>query len=71
MTGAIAVWAAVLAVRPRGAAWRPNLDHAALRGLVAGLIVLNAVVVFGRAPDDAGYYTNVGARRWMETGTLP
>ncbi|HYN08765.1 MAG TPA: hypothetical protein VES67_15400 [Vicinamibacterales bacterium] len=71
MTGTIAVWAAVLALRPTVAVWRPNLDHAALRALVAALVVLNAVVVFGQPPDDAGYYTNLGAQRWMETGTLP
>ncbi len=52
-------------------AWRPNVPRKAL--VVVGLlaVVLNACVVFGRFPDDAGIYSNLGAQRWLETGTLP
>jgi hypothetical protein len=71
MTAAYAVWAAVLVVRASGTMWQPNLGLSGLRALVAFLVVLNAVVVFGRTPDDAGTYSNLGAQRWTETGTLP
>jgi hypothetical protein len=71
ITAGQAVWAATLAFRMRASGWRPNLDRPALAALVAVLVAINAVVVFGRFPDDAGYYTNLGAQRWTETGTLP
>lgn len=71
LTAAYAAWGARLALRPQVTVWKPNLGRASLRVLVAFLIVLNAVVVFGRAPDDAGIFTNLGAQRWRETGILP
>lgn len=70
-TAAYAIWGGVLALRRPGASWEPNPNRTALQALVAVLLILNAIVVFGRPPDDAGYYTNLGARRWVETGTLP
>jgi hypothetical protein len=38
---------------------------------VAVLIALDVVVAIARRPDDAGTYSNLGARRWAETGILP
>ncbi|MGH7555456.1 MAG: hypothetical protein ACREMQ_20845 [Longimicrobiales bacterium] len=71
ITAAYAVWAGVLALRRPGSPWRPNPDVRALRVMVGILLVLNAIVVFGRHPDDAGYYSNLGGQRWRETGTIP
>lgn len=71
ITAGYAVWAGALAMRPPGSPWRPNPDVRALRVMVGVLFVLNAIVVFGRFPDDAGYYSNLGGQRWRETGTIP
>ena len=70
-TAAYAIWGVTLALRGSSLAWTPNLPLRGLRTLVGIVILLNTVVVFGRRPDDAGYYTNLGARRWAETGVLP
>jgi hypothetical protein len=35
------------------------------------VLALNLSVLFGHEPDDAGIYTNLGAQRWVETGTMP
>ncbi len=70
-TAAYAIWGVTLALRGSSLAWTQNLPLRGLRTLVGIVILLNTVVVFGRRPDDAGYYTNLGARRWAETGVLP
>jgi hypothetical protein len=49
----------------------PKLGAPALRNLLIALLLLAAVVVFGRPPDDAGRYANLAAARWLETGRLP
>jgi len=70
-TAAYALWGLGLAFRDGLQSWTPNLPLRSLRILVGLVVVLNGVVVFGRKPDDAGYYTNLGAQRWAETGVLP
>lgn len=70
-TAAYAAWGLALAGRRRSLEWTPNLPDRGLRLLVVLILLVNAAVVFGRRPDDAGYYTNLGARRWAETGVLP
>lgn len=52
-------------------AWVPNLSRRGLAALVVLLLAADVAVVLGRPPDDAGYYTNLGALRWTETGLLP
>jgi hypothetical protein len=70
-TAAYAAWGLKLALRGTTLRWQPNLPERGLRALVVLILVVNTAVVFGRPPDDAGYYTNLGARRWAETGVLP
>jgi hypothetical protein len=70
-TAGYAGWSFALA-RGRGAPdWRPNLSRTGLRALLVFVVALDVAVVLGRRPDDAGIYSNLGARRWAETGTIP
>jgi len=70
-TAGYAAWSFALS-RGRGIpGWRPNLSRTGLRALLAIVLALDAAVVLGRRPDDAGLYSNLGARRWAETGTIP
>jgi hypothetical protein len=71
LTLGYAVWGVALSRQVGTSPWRPNLPAPSLRVLLGILLLLDLVVVLGRAPDDAGYYTNLGARRWAETGTIP
>lgn len=72
VTAAYTAWGVALARRQPGtSAWKPNLPIGALGALVLAMTVMNAAVVLGRSPDDAGIYTNLGAQRWLETGTIP
>ena len=48
-----------------------NVPRPGLCALFALLLALDVVVALGRKPDDCGYYTNLGAQRWAETGTIP
>jgi len=70
-TAGYAIWAFVLARRPAPGGWRVNLPTNGMRALVAAVVALDVAVVLLRRPDDAGIYTNLGAQRWMETGSLP
>jgi len=70
LTAGAAVWAFRLSRRPP-TAWEPHPPLRTLRVLLALVLALNVCTVLGRPPDDAGYYTNLGAQRWVETGTLP
>lgn len=70
-TAAYATWGIVLAYRRTRLEWPVGLPERRLQLLLALLIALNAAVALGRPPDDAGYYTNLGALRWTETGELP
>ncbi len=57
--------------QPHTEPWRPNLPRRAL--VVLTLVLLTANVLAGvlRAPDDAGFYTNLGAQRLRERGMFP
>ncbi len=39
--------------------------------LALAAVFINVCVVFAFDPTDAGRYTNLGAQRWLETGTVP
>lgn len=70
-TAGYAAWSFALS-RGRGMpGWRPNLSRTGLQALLAFVLALDVAVVLGRRPDDAGIYSNLGARRWAETGTIP
>lgn len=70
-TAGYTLWALRLGLRGSSLAWTPNPGRTGLLVLLAAVLFINAVVVFGRPPDDAGYYTNLGGLRWTETGVLP
>jgi hypothetical protein len=56
---------------PHRLAWTPNLPTRALMLLTIVLLMLNALVVVVREPDDAGFYTNLGGQRLRERGMFP
>ena len=64
-------WALRVGLRGCATDLKPNLPREGLRLLALALVVCNVVTLLGRFPDDAGYYTNLGAQRWRETGVLP
>jgi hypothetical protein len=66
--GAIALWRVW---HPHVTRWRPNLGVRPLVALTGLLLTLNLLVAIVRPPDDAGFYTNLGAQRFRETGQLP
>ncbi len=70
-TALYAAWGFFLSRRSPGVTWTINLPNSGLRILLFLAVALNTVTVFGRPPDDAGYFTNLGARRLVETGALP
>ena len=70
-TAGYAVWSFMLSRGRGNSSWRPNLSPSGQRALLAFVLALDLVVVLGRRPDDAGIYSNLGARRWVETGTIP
>lgn len=76
-TGIIAVSLALMALairrvrRPHTDAWQPNLPARALMTLTALLLAINVVTALVRPPDDAGFYTNLGAQRLRERGRMP
>lgn len=69
--GLVVLWSLVVAFRRRGSEWEPNVGRRGLLALLLVLVAFDAAAALGRNPDDCGYYTNLGARRWVETGTLP
>ncbi|MEO8678274.1 MAG: hypothetical protein ABI665_04460 [Vicinamibacterales bacterium] len=56
---------------PHAFAWRPNLPTRALVTLTALLLSLNVLIGLVSPPDDAGFYTNLGAQHLRETGRFP
>lgn len=52
-------------------AWRPNLPAGALVTLTVLLFSLNVLIGVVKPPDDAGFYTNLGAQRLRERGQFP
>lgn len=58
-----AIWGFFLARRDFSVQWKSNLTNPGLLVLVLLIIFLDVIVVFGRIPDDCGYYTNLGTRR--------
>lgn len=64
-------WGLALALGWRAGPWRLGVRESSLRPLLVGLLLLNAVMVFGNPPDDAGFFSNISALRWRETGKLP
>jgi hypothetical protein len=57
--------------RPHAAAWRPNLGRRPLMALAGLLLALNALTALATPPDDAGFYTNLGAQRLRERVMFP
>jgi hypothetical protein len=71
VTGVVVLWGLALAFRPGRTSFAFNIPAPALRTLVVVLLLLSAIVTLSRAGEDAGPYTSLGARRWLETGILP
>ncbi|MPZ18880.1 MAG: hypothetical protein GEV06_13340 [Luteitalea sp.] len=57
--------------RPHVAPWQPNLPARALVVLTGLLLASNLLIGLLRPPDDAGFYTNLGAQRLRERGMFP
>jgi hypothetical protein len=71
LTAFITACALYLAFRRPDFDWNINLPNRGLRILLAIVVIINILVVLGRPGEDSGPYTNLGAQRWMETGTMP
>jgi len=56
---------------PQSTAWRPNLPAGALATLTVLLFGINVLIGIAKPPDDAGFYTNLGAQRLRERGRMP
>lgn len=56
---------------PAATPWVPNLPTRALTLLTLLLLGLNICVGLVREPDDAGFYTNLGAQRLRERAMFP
>ena len=65
---ALAIWRVR---RPHRDSWRPNLPARALATLTVVLLTLNVAMAVFTPPDDAGFYTNLGAQRLRERGRFP
>ena len=76
-TGIVAVSLALLALavwrvrHPHTAPWEPNLAARPLMVLAILLLTMNVVTGLASPPDDAGFYTNLGAQRLRERGKFP
>lgn len=57
--------------RPHTEDWRPNLPTRALVTLTLLLLTINVGIGLFTPPDDAGFYTNLGAQRLRERGRFP
>ncbi|HJU41198.1 MAG TPA: hypothetical protein VJ691_00230 [Vicinamibacterales bacterium] len=56
---------------PHAQAWLPNLPTRALLTLTVVLLTINLGMGLFTPPDDAGFYTNLGAQRLRERGKFP
>jgi len=76
-TGIVAVSLALIAIamyrvrRPHDTPWQPNLAARPLMTLAILLLSMNVVTGLASPPDDAGFYTNLGAQRLRERGKFP
>ena len=76
-TGIVAVSLSLLALavwrvrHPHAAPWEPNLAARPLMVLAILLLTMNVVTGLASPPDDAGFYTNLGAQRLRERGKFP
>ena len=76
-TGIVAVSLSLIAValwrvrHPHGTRWEPNLPTRPLMALAIVLLSMNVVAGLASPPDDAGFYTNLGAQRLRERGKFP
>ena len=70
-TGLFAAVAGVFAFLRKGSDFECDFGVQGLWALVLLLVGLNVATAIGRPADDCGYYTNLAAQRWVETGTLP
>ena len=76
-TGIVAVSLALIGLavyrvrRPHASAWQPNLPARPLMTLAILLLSMNVVTGLASPPDDAGFYTNLGAQRLRERGKFP
>lgn len=71
LTAVTAVWAWRLSRTSKPPDISPRLGRRGLQILLVAVLLLDFVQCFANPPDDAGIYSNLGARRWVETGTLP
>jgi hypothetical protein len=67
----IAVRAVWHVLRPIAIQWRPALRGTALPAIALLMLALNVLAAAFRAPDDAGYFMNLGAQRLRERVLLP
>ncbi|BCS33277.1 hypothetical protein TBR22_A25040 [Luteitalea sp. TBR-22] len=51
--------------------WRPPVTAPTLRAAAVTLLALSLAITLIRFPDDAGFYTNLGAQRLRERGWFP
>jgi len=76
-TGIVAVSLSLIALaiwrvrRPHASPWQPNLSARPLMALAILLLSMNVVTGLATPPDDAGFYTNLGAQRLRERGRFP
>jgi hypothetical protein len=76
-TGIVAVSLALIALaiyrvrHPHASPWQPNLPARPLMTLAILLLSMNVVTGLASPPDDAGFYTNLGAQRLRERGKFP
>lgn len=76
-TGIVAVSLALIGLsiwrvrHPHASPWQPNLAARPLMTLAILLLSMNVVAGLASPPDDAGFYTNLGAQRLRERGKFP
>lgn len=66
--GVRAVWRVF---RPFRIEWHPALSRRALAFLAVAMLALDVSAALVRAPDDSGFFVNLGAQRLRERGRLP